>query len=142
MNARDFSGLVKKAHDHQAPGDLCEVAIVGQTPVLNADPYQVAFIIQAEHMMDAAKASPVILRNVFKPVVDAQGRITGTEKIDPRNPDAQAEVIRLLIFTRLLLNQALNKQDIDIAKNLQAVADLPLTNNSRLKDYLTYQPPA
>ncbi len=140
LNARTLESLVKKAHDHEAPGALCEIAIVAQKPLLSDDPRRVVFTIQAEHMMDERKESPVILRNIFKPVVDSQGRVTDMVRIDPRNPHARTEVLRFLIFAKLVMNQAISRQVIDIARNYQAVADLPLDNNAKLKDYLSFQP--
>ncbi len=142
MHARKFEGIVTKAHDHEAPGALCEIAIVAQKPTLSDDPRRVVFTIQAEHMMDDRKESPVILRNIFKPVVDDQGQVTDMVRIDPRDPNARAEVLRFLIFAKLVMNQAIARQAIDIAKNYQAVADLPLDNNAKLKDYIAFQPPA
>lgn len=142
LHARKFEGLVSKAHDHEAPGALCEIAIVAQKPTLSDDPRRVIFTIQAEHMLDRDKESPVILRNIFKPVVQADGSVSGMERIDPRDPQAQAEVLRFLIFAKLVMNQALSKQIIDIAGNYKVTADLPLDNNSRLRDYIAFQPPA
>lgn len=142
LHAKSLQGLVTKAHDHEDPGSLCEMAIVAQTPVISDDPRRVIFTIQAEQMRGHKTDSPVILRRIFKPVVDAQGTVTGTAPIDPAAPDADVEILRFLIFSKLVMNQILAKQPVDIAGNLKAVTGLTLDNKSRLKEYLTFQPPA
>ena len=142
LHAKTLKGLVAKAHDHEAPGSLCEMAIVAQKPIVCDDPKRVVFTIQAEQMRDQNVDSPVILRKIFKPVVDADGKVTGTAEINPRSPDADIETLRFLIFSKLVMNQMISKQHIDIAGNLNAVAALPLDKTSKLKDYLSFQPPA
>ncbi|QQG35670.1 MAG: hypothetical protein HYS17_09115 [Micavibrio aeruginosavorus] len=142
VSAKALKGLVVKAHDHEEPGSLCEIAIVAQTPVVSDDPRRVVFIIQAEQMRGHNTDHPVILRQIFRPVVDGAGQVTGTQRIDPASPDAEREVLRFLIFSKLLMNQMLSSQPIDIAGNLKSVANLPLDKNAKIRDYLSFQPPA
>lgn len=143
VSAKSFKGLIVKAHDHEEPGSLCEMAIVAQTPVTNDDPRRVVFILRAEQMRGHKTTdNPVILRQIFKPVVDAAGQVTGTQRIDPSSPDSEREVLRFLIFSKLLMNQMLSNQPVDIAGNLRAVEALPLDKSAKLKDYLSFQPRA
>lgn len=141
-NAKTLKALIVKAHDHETPGALCEVAIVAQKPVGSDDPKRVIFIIQAEHMTDKDQNSPVILRNIFKPMVDSDGKVTGMARIDPKAAHADQEILRFMIFAKLVMDQMISKQPIDIAGNLKATQDLPLDKSSKLKDYMGFQPPS
>lgn len=142
FHAKTLKGLMVKAHDHEDPGSLCEISIVAQTPVTSDDPRRVIFTIQAEQMRGHQTNNPVILRRIFKPVVDSSGNVTGTTPIDPTTPDADIEVLRFLIFSKLVMNQMIANQPVDITGNLRASAGLPLHKGSKLKEYLTFQPPA
>lgn len=140
MNLKKLQALVVAAHDYKSPGSLCQMSIVAHTHVFSQPPLTAIFIIQAEYMTDHQNDAPVVIRHIIRPILDDKGRVKHEVRIKPDNPEAAQEVLRFLIFAKLVINQAITKQPIDIERYLHDVSGLGLEASSRLKDYLGFQP--
>lgn len=135
--SRKKSAILEQAARLNAVPRPCEQSIVARTSILSDDPKKTIFTLSA-NCTDGEKDEFVTLRDIFMPVVDDNGVITGTRKI-PSNAD-NAEILRSLIFMKLVTDKMRDREPVKTKELLSAVEKLPLDNNSRINDYFTYTP--
>lgn len=100
-------------------------------------PKKVIFAFSA-NCTDGEKDEFVTLRDIFMPVVDDNGIITGLRRLDS-NAD-NAEILRCLIFMKLVADKMRDREPVKTKELLSAAEKLPLDNNPRINDYFTYTP--
>lgn len=120
------------------PKRQCEQAFVARTSILAENPKQVIFTMQARYIQSDDHDN-VTLREIFMPVVNGNGKLTGLERIDPKDPDADIQTLRALIFFKIFTDRMVERQPADIAACLNAVNALPLDKTSTLRDYLMFR---
>lgn len=135
IRARNPDHVLTKAANLDPVGRKCEQSIVARTTILAADPKKLIFALQADYM-DDKENDTVVLRHIFRPVVDSAGSVTSTQPIDPSAPDADLQILRFLIFCKMVTDQLCAQQPVDIMKNLAAAEALPLDSASRLRNCL------
>lgn len=123
---------------NRQPSRQCEQAFVARTSILAAEPKKVIFTMQARYA-HTDDDDNVTLREIFMPVVNDAGNITGLERIDPKDPDADIQTLRALIFFKVFTDRMAQKQPADVAACLNAVNVLPLDKTSTLRDYLMFR---
>ena len=101
IHAKTFNALFSKAAHHEQPGRVCELAIVARRPILHPDRKQVIFVLRAD-FNDSETDRHVVLRDIFRPVANAEGQITGTTRINPKSKTANIEALRALILFKVL----------------------------------------
>ncbi len=139
IHSKKYEAILEQAANHNPVPHPCEQSIVARTSILSDDPKKTLFTLRID-CTDGKNDDYVTLRDIFMPVVDDNGIITGKRKLDAYAPDANADIIRSLIFMKLVTDQMRDGNPIDTKRLLGAVEKLPLTNESDIKDYLTYQP--
>lgn len=139
IHAKTFNALFSKAAHHEQPGRVCELAIVARRPILHPDRKQVIFVLRAD-FNDSETDRHVVLRDIFRPVANAEGQITGTTRINPKSKTANIEALRALILFKVIADQTAENKVTDVAEAIRAVDALPLTDKSTLKDYLMFRP--
>lgn len=135
IHSRKKSAILEQAARLNAVPRPCEQSIVARTSILSDDPKKTIFTLSA-NCTDGEKDEFVTLRDIFMPMVDDNGIITGTRKI-PYNAD-NAEILRSLIFMKLVTDKMRDREPIKPRELLSAVEKLPLNNDSNIKDYFTY----
>jgi hypothetical protein len=141
IHAKKLVNVGGKAMAHDMPGTVCTLSIVGRTPY-NANPAKLpVFAFYGTHL-DGRDNHTVILHDVFKPVADPQsGDVVGMTPIHRTDKNREIEVLRTLIFCKLITDQMRNKTTPDLKRCFAAANALSLKRESKLQDYLTYQLP-
>ena len=106
---------------------------------MHPDRKQVIFVLRAD-FNDSETDRHVVLRDIFRPVANAEGQITGTTRINPKSKTANIEALRALILFKVIADQTAENKVADVAEAIRAVDALPLTDKSTLKDYLMFRP--
>lgn len=141
IHARKLEDIGGQAARHELPGEKCSIIIMGRTANGTNSPRTPIFMFCADYI-DGDRNGDVTLRAVFAPVAtrDGNNTILTATPISKRDDSAAVEILRTLIFCKLITDQMAQGKAADIEACLEAVRQLPLDDTSRLKDYLTWQP--
>lgn len=139
LRSKTPTALLTKAANLQRPHKQCEQAFVARHSIFSDPDKQVVFTMKTSYVdTEKEEDGDVTLREIFMPVVTDE-KVTGLKQINPKDEDANIQTLRALIFFKVFMDSMMDHKRPDVPHLLRAVNELPLNNESTLRDYLTFE---